>query len=145
MLTYSKHTEWERRRDSRSVSMAATELLVFLLHWVGCLPDCLPACLSACLSLCLSVCLSICLSAGTGMIHRAGNRDRMQRLAVLPDETPSSLEANTTRTLCPPVTSCCSSTFLTVSHISLSEAFFFFPPPRLVDSDNIVGRSNPRL
>lgn len=45
-----------RSGDSRSVSMAATELLVFLLHWVGCLPACLPACLSACLSICLFVC-----------------------------------------------------------------------------------------
>lgn len=69
--------------------MAATELLVFLLHWVGCLPAC------------LCTHLSVCLSVGTGMVHRAGNQGRMQSLDMVSDETPHSLKANTTLTPCP--------------------------------------------
>lgn len=110
---YSKHTKREQEKGSRSVSMAATELLVFLLHWVGCLP--------ACLFTSLSLSLSVCLSMGTGMVHRAGNWDSLQRLATAPDETPHSSEANRTRTPCS-VTSYSSSTLM-VSHITPPGAF----------------------
>lgn len=74
------HTEniQRERKDSRSVSMVATELLVFLLHWVGCLP--------ACLSVCLSFFLSFRLFGGICVIHRAGNLYRMQRLTMLLDK-----------------------------------------------------------
>lgn len=64
--------------------MAAIELLVFLLQRVGWLP------------VCPSFALFFHLSGGTGVIHRAGNRNRKQEVtATLPDQTPGGHEAKT--------------------------------------------------
>lgn len=106
MHTCTKHTEWEQQRDSRSVSMAATELLVFLLHWVGCLP--------ACLSLCPSVCQDW---------HDSQSRKSRQDTEVSHApwcNTPKPRGQHDLDSY--PVTSYSSSTLM-VSYITLSKAF----------------------
>lgn len=107
---YSKHTQTAVKRLQECIHGS---------HWAPGVSASLSG-LPACLPVFLPACPSVCLSAGTGMIHRAGNRDRMQRLAMLPDETPHSPETNTAQTLYL-MTSYSSSTLM-VSHIALSEA-----------------------